>query len=601
MAALAETRDVGSHLPLPPSVRRLCCIGDSLTYGQGVAPRQTLATHVARFANMVYPDQLVWVDNLGQSSGNIWHSWIPFARLLDAVRYDAAIFSICHNDAQIFESNSVRYGGDVASTWLTDGKLNPIVRATIGEMATVARQRNVNLILDFYTRWNSDAPVVDAIARECEGAGLPFVDLLRFLEEESGVSVAEFVASPFDGHPSDNGHRAAARRLVEELRDRWTPPPSEGGTLSERLIEACDQAVRDGWAPDDITHWALLVLEAKESVARRRRSRSDASPLGDLAGARVTIQERYLGWYATCAATAQERLLYERREELEQILERAYASIRNLDEMTFVLEHFRAVSAAAELWALIDGAGYFSQNNRLQELPGDLKARFLAKAVMPAPKVSADLSPLLRKFGRLRHDLSHELIRLASLLPEKFEGERLDPSARGLWQVTNYLINAATAYFLQFERITAEAVADMPSQPALFTNVDVWVERDTRRPKRGGLFKKRGGLFNLTVEADYIEPRRARRRSKLWAGADEDAYVYRFEMPLLLLGDIGIGVPDWDDLHKRFLDGELQIARVEISNFSSGSEQSKRRFVWTPAPGAEPIHWLKLEKLLIPA
>src|SRR5215212_2266047 len=104
MAALVETRDVGSSLPLPASVRRICCLGDSITYGQGVAPRQTLAMHVARFANMAYPDQIIWVDNRGQSSGNLWHSWVSFAGLLESVRFDAAIFSICQNDAQIFES-----------------------------------------------------------------------------------------------------------------------------------------------------------------------------------------------------------------------------------------------------------------------------------------------------------------------------------------------------------------------------------------------------------------------------------------------------------------------------------------------------------------
>src|SRR5262245_11555830 len=99
MAALAETRDVGSSLPLPEGVRRLCCIGDSITYGQGVAPRQTLAAHVSHFVNMAYPEQLVWVDNCGQSSGNIWHSWVAFARLVETVKFDGAIFSLCQNDA----------------------------------------------------------------------------------------------------------------------------------------------------------------------------------------------------------------------------------------------------------------------------------------------------------------------------------------------------------------------------------------------------------------------------------------------------------------------------------------------------------------------
>src|SRR6185369_7136103 len=231
MAALAETRDVGSHLVLPSSVRRLCCIGDSLTYGQGVAPRQTLSTHLARFVNMIYLEKLIWIDNLGQSSGNIWHSWAPFARLAESIHFDAVIFSLCQNDAQIFESNTVQYPD--AAPWVQDGKLTPILQQTFEELKRVSDSLGTRLIVDFYTLWDVDAPLVDAVAWECSRVGLRFVDLLRFLKEESGLSIAEFVASPFDGHPSGNGHRAAARRLVDELRECWVPPAAPEGTLCD--------------------------------------------------------------------------------------------------------------------------------------------------------------------------------------------------------------------------------------------------------------------------------------------------------------------------------------------------------------------------------
>ena len=163
MAALAETRDVGSRLPLPATVRRLCCIGDSITYGQGVAPRQTLAMHVARYANMVWLDQLVWVDNLGQSSGNIWHSWVPFVRLVEKVHFDGVIFSLCQNDSQIFESNSVRY--DETGPWLRDGGLQPVLQHTFAEFRRIATERGIHVLVDFYTLWDKDAPLIEAVTR----------------------------------------------------------------------------------------------------------------------------------------------------------------------------------------------------------------------------------------------------------------------------------------------------------------------------------------------------------------------------------------------------------------------------------------------------
>lgn len=593
MAALAETRDVGSALPLPGTIRRVCCIGDSITYGQGVTPRQTLAMHIARFANMAYPDQLVWVDNRGQSSGNIWHSWVPFARLAEEVRYDAAIFSLCQNDCQIFESNSVKYADAEERGWLREGRLTPILRRTIADLARTAGARDLCLVLNFYTLWDNDAPLIEAVARECKSVGLPFVDLLHYLKRESGLPVAEYVSSPFDGHPSDSGHRAAARRLVEALKDHWQPPAPEGLAVAERLVVACDQAIRDGWPPDDIFHWAFLVLDAKEIVARRQRAKSGVASFGDLAGARAAVEERYRLWYADRGAAVQARVLYERRDELWIILDRLHASIRNLDEMSFVVEHFQDSPTAAELWALIDKAGHYNQANRLLKLPANLNAQLLEKAAAAMPTLGKGLGGAAQEFGKLRLDLDRNLRQLAALLPDRLQVETLDPNAMRLWQVTRYLVDVSWTYVLQFVQAIAETTIDLPKQPVFFTTVDVRVERDRSRARQGG-------KFNLTVEMDYIEPRRARRSSMVWGGADEHAYIYSFEMPLLLLGDVGIGVPTWDDVHRRFLDGELRLARVEVSNFPAEAARPKAPFVWEPSRDAEPIHWLKLQRLAIP-
>ena len=594
MAAITETRDVGSTLPLPETVRRICCIGDSITYGQGVAPRQTLAMHIARFANMAYPDQLIWVDNRGQSSGNIWHSWVPFARLAKEVRYDAAVFSICNNDSQIFESNSVRYSDGNGPGWLKDGELAPLLCRTIADFVRTAGKRDLCLVLSFYTLWDSDAPLVEGVRRECESAGLPFVDLLHYLKEESALSIAEFVASPFDGHPSGSGHNAAARRIVEVLKEHWQPPSADGISVAERLVRTCDQAVQEGWSPDEIFHWAFLVLDAKEIVARRQRAKAGSASFGDLAGARAAIEDRYRRWIADRHAAVQVRLLYERREELWTALDRAYISIRNLDEMTFVLEHFQDGPTAEELWGILDRADYFNQEKRLQKLPSDLRAQLLerAEAVMLPSAVAG--GPIAAEFDKVRRDLGGALRRLVSLQPEKLQAEALDPNLKRLWQVAHYLVNTSWNYVAELARSMAETAPVSPDTSVFSTLVDVWVERDRRRPKRGG-------KFNLTVTMDYLEPARPRRRSMLWGGADEDAYVYRFEMPLLLLGDVGIGVPAWDDLHKRFLDGELRIARVEIANGPPDGPRTKRSFVWKPINGVKPVHWLKLDRMPVPA
>jgi len=600
MAALAETRDVGSRLALPATVRRFCCIGDSLTYGQGVAPRQTLSMHVARFANMVYFDQLVWVDNLGQSSGNLWHSWVPFTRLAESIRFDAVVFSLCQNDAQIFESNTVSYGNDVERTWLADGRCHPFVRETIADIAAFAARRDIHILLDFYSSWETDRPLIDALQRECRAANLPFLDILRFVQEESGLSAVEFRASPFDGHPSDAAHRLVARRIVEELRDTWSPKTRPYGTVAERLVEACAQAVENGWSPDDITHWALTVIEAKQTVARRRRSASDRAALGDLEAAKSTIQQRYGSWYAKSVAATGPRFHREERESLALLLERGYSSLRNLDEMIFILEQFQRPEESASLWALLDRSGYYNEPGRLQALPVNAKAQYLALASRPRAAGSCFLSPRSPNYD-LRGDLNHNLRRLAALLPDKVLPRTFDPCRRHLWELAHYLADAARSYLDEFDTqartVTVDvqappAPADMPAPPAFYTVIDVRIERDRQKAKRGG-------VFSLTVEGDYIVPQRVRRSEKLWAGADEEIHVYRFELPLMLLGDLGVGVPQWDEKHRLFLEGELRIASIDVSNGSAEVDAPRRGFHWKPATDAAPSHWINLERLQV--
>lgn len=578
-------------MPLPAGVRRICCIGDSITYGQGVAPRQTLAMHITRFANMAYSDQLVWVDNRGQSSGNVWHSWVPFARLAAQVPYDAAILSLCQNDAQIFESNSVRHA-DGAAAWLQHGDLAPIMRKTIADLRQAADALELTLLIDFYTRWDKDAPLVEAVERECKAVGLPFVDLLHFLRQESGLSVAEFAASPFDGHPSDSGHRAAARRIVEELRGHWQPRAPESGTLADRLVEACDQAIRDGWVAVDVYDWAFTVLDAKETVERRQRVKQGAIAFGDLARARAAIEQRYRRWYAERSAAVQTRLLQDRHDTLSALLESAYASVRNLDEMTYVLERLGDGPTTDQLWALLSRAGYYTEAGRLRDLPADLKAVFVRMADQARCLPTTDEGPFAQSFAVVRRDFVGNLRALAAQLPERLDPARLGEPSMRLWQVALYLADAGWVYVRDFSQKTEQAGSGALPEPVFFTTVDVRVERDPARPKRGG-------LFNLTVEMDYAEPVRPRRSEKLWAGADEDAYVYRFELPLLLMGTVGVGVPAWDEMHKRFLDGELRLASVEIGNFAPTGPRSEAAFVWRPQPDVQPLHWLKLESLCL--
>ena len=67
----------------------------------------------------------------------------------------------------------------------------------------------------------------------------------------------------------------------------------------------------------------------------------------------------------------------------------------------------------------------------------------------------------------------------------------------------------------------------------------------------------------------------------------------------MLLGDLGVGVPQWDEKHRLFLDGELRLASIEVSNGSGELDAPRRAVHWNPATGAAPLHWINLERLQV--
>jgi hypothetical protein len=241
-----------------------------------------------------------------------------------------------------------------------------------------------------------------------------------------------------------------------------------------------------------------------------------------------------MAWYGGRAIGAQAKLLYDRRNALETALERAHAVLRNFDELTFTLESLHDGAISADLWKLIANAGYYTQNTRLQELPINLKNQWrqISLEVLPSDVVDGPL--YLGQYSKQRADFADDLIRLETLLPDKLNARTFSVGRRSLWQLAQYSVNAALHYFRELERTCAGTSVNFGEKPVFFTTIDVWVARDTDRPRRGG-------VFNLIVEIDYVEPVRARRRCKIWAGADEDLCIFRFEMPLLLFRDIGSG------------------------------------------------------------
>src|SRR5262249_48645963 len=244
MILFGETRcyyPVGSRVP---GLYRVATIGDSFTYGAAVVPSETLASHVERALNAAFIGLFFETVNLGRNGSNFWHAWSTFEGHYAERGFDAVLLSVCNNDTSLFDGNGVRYK---TVPW-SDSIQVSLLRDDLRRIKRFTEQNGILLIVYFYSFAKGDIFPISVTRQACEDAGVPFIDMRSFLEDQLGRSPRQHVASVLDGHPSGHTHSLAARRIVDEISHLQFFPRTDG--------------------PIDISHETWRLTEAMRNQGR---------------------------------------------------------------------------------------------------------------------------------------------------------------------------------------------------------------------------------------------------------------------------------------------------------------------------------------------
>jgi hypothetical protein len=591
MADILETRCVSENFVGSEHVVRVACIGDSLMYGAGVAPRESLPAQLSRTLNAAFVDDLVWVDNFGENSGNIWHAWSQFAERLQHGRFDAVVFSICDNDIALFESNTVAYG-DAAypSLWLKDAVYSNGVFNLFKSAKDILSSSPIIPLFVFYTLSDDDRPITDCVAHLCGLLDLPFIDLRAYLTERTAITRSNLFASEFDGHPSAIVHDAVARGIAERLREASGLSHGRFGADPERVLAAAlDDLLTQGVAPDAALSWATEALAAKQRAAGRSQDQARAGKAAALEALSHKMRVSGDRWRLR-------RRLEARVPPADQIgsllvpnLVQLYHLTRNLDELIFVLTKTRDAPDLAAFGRLF-AQGHYVAERRLDFYRGDAAAEAAAiAAALPAlpfvgrlrqlcdgtgedagPHLSPDcglahasLPPEIVRLGQFASRLHKQLERLSEAWAGRPAGGEGDDIAR-LWAVTCVMIRDARDYLDNCEAVFGRGPDLAAPIPPPWTSIDVVIEgtADPAADER---------LYRLGVEASYAVPRRMPIREVHWGDADRARIAHHFEIPALLRGDIRVGLTESDPTLERFLRGATRIAEIRIASGVPGN------------------------------
>ncbi|MBN1346213.1 MAG: SGNH/GDSL hydrolase family protein [Phycisphaerae bacterium] len=272
-----------AHLPATPSLGNelyIGFLGDSFTYGLGVAEDKAFPKRTEMLLNQRWPRRCV-VINLGVPGEDAIREWCVYDLIKDKARFDVVVQVLSPNDndvdlykdmyemqeaakrrvwisryslvAEVVEQsvreNILRYrmvdymcGGATSEarerTWrILSYSIGATKRLVESDGAVYALARFPFLPTSGWSRLDE---VHDRTAEMARGLGVPFLDL----REAFDGNAREELHLPEEDHPSETGHARAAEALADFLISRILPNVSSSASRGARRIRSQEEVVR---------------------------------------------------------------------------------------------------------------------------------------------------------------------------------------------------------------------------------------------------------------------------------------------------------------------------------------------------------------------
>lgn len=577
MYSFAESRLFHTLSPAPTGVNRIAVIGDSMTYGSGVPPNQTMPAFLERTLNAAELSRLFQVANLARNGSNLWNAWSSFEYHLAHKGFDAVVLTICGNDTRMYDSIVRRDAKEFPWTGSFEFE---VAKRTFGYVKEYAIANRLPVIVTFYSLLSTDSALSGAAADACKAAGLAFVDLQAHLADALGNHSAQTYASPFDGHPSSVVHQVAARRIADEIlrlshfRTDAAKHVDVAGNI-EAAVQKMFSASRD---VESCLDWGLRTVETKTLAWRRRLNKPSNISVERLDEVRSDLQSRYRAWQnhqeIAATLTAGNTSTHHQRWGL---LVSFSAAMVEVDEYLFFLESGTIAGFEAHVETLLKSFVAENSAAMVTVRPDELlsaKARADRIAALLNPTNVDDATvysahPTLQIFCQLTRQLGVQLDRMARLLSQS--------SARSSCRVAVALfqIQRALNYMDSFARETA-VLNDHPlDQASPYTCIDVVIEA----PEGTDVPDARTFLY---VTVDAVHPQRKRFTERQLCGLEARRHLYHYELPYFALGDVRVEIPVTAPGYDRVLDGRVIISSVKI--YHSGASSSQAGATWVNVP-----------------
>jgi hypothetical protein len=562
-------------------LRRYAFIGDSFTYGLGVAPDQTLPAAAERQMNDVCSASPVEAINFGINGYNLWNSWLGFKTALQV--YNGLVVTVCCNDMELFgRTYGIEYQLPRSPTWEKTHPCGQAVESCFQEIAEFSRELSLPVAVCYYNLFDTSAPIrIGEIIRDlCASYGFPFIDSLVPIRALP-LTRDDLRVSEADDHPSARVHEAVGRYLVQTLRrhgwfgEQQIMPMNATADCIAKSVRAMIET--DHYPEEVAHHWALRTMQVKSHRARRLEAAFAEDPsvaITSRSAAELAEINHY--WHVSQRIKAFLGKLSSVDQGIGWAWYNAEEERLKLEEVSFALGTGNWQRLAENLRAILLPPGTFDDNWPLEasefftrsivelqhfcEVLATIRSLPAPTNWVPSPdtaSLSTDLDTLSRLTDRLIGECYRQKETFTKL--DRLLGDQKLDSAGNEIQHTAILAGAAL-------RKTQKALAFIyawPTAPGRLCTSKYAMYTTIKLAIRGSALEKKP-VFLVTVQAEYLAPRQLPGTDIANFFSDGSCKFVTLCVPLFYIGRILFLVRDSLD-HPV----EVDLIKVEVSNLPS--------------------------------
>jgi len=274
----------------PPGLYRILCLGDSLAYGSGVLPEESLPAHLETILNPATWNSQIEVINGAVSGFSIYDDWHHYIHYRHRYKPDLVIFILCDNDIELFNISTlhaqdikISYQEHVTQCW-EEGSIH-YQNALLGlkSIGSQLKEQNIPVITAFYSVHEPDSikTMISTLENASKDNNICFVDLsVDFTGTSSSSYNENYKVSQADGHPSNIAHRIAAKRLSRYIVDKELIKSTHADyademTLYNNFINHAIEMHNTGYNSEYIYYYLINLISSKHSSKVRLKLDSD--------------------------------------------------------------------------------------------------------------------------------------------------------------------------------------------------------------------------------------------------------------------------------------------------------------------------------------